>query len=81
MYIQIQVDARVYDDIGKKQFSGVTESKIYNMQALKVYCETGVDLKTPIVFFVNSSILTNKKVKRTTFNEKNEFLLLIANYS
>ena len=43
MYIHIQVDASVYDDIWKKQFSGVTESKIYNMQALKVYCETRRD--------------------------------------
>ena len=51
MYIHIQVYASVYDDIWKKQFSRVTESKISNMQALKVYCETGVIKKTPVVFF------------------------------
>ena len=81
MYIHIQVDASVYDDIWKKQFSGVTESKIYNMQALKVYCETGVIKKLLLFSFANSSILTNKKLNGSTFNEKNEFLLLIANYS
>ena len=30
VYIHIRVDARVYDGIWKKQFSGVTESKIYS---------------------------------------------------
>ena len=41
-----------------------TESKIYNMQALKVYCGTGLIKELLLFSFVNSSILTTKKVKR-----------------
>ena len=41
-----------------------TESKIYNMQDLKVYCGTGLIKELLLFSFVNSSILTTKKVKR-----------------
>ena len=44
--------------------------QISSMQALKVYCETGVIKKLLLFSFANSSILTNKMLNGSTFNEK-----------
>ena len=66
VYIHIQVDARVLSrHLKETVFLGNrTETKIYNMQALKVYCGTGLIKELLLFSFVNSPILTTKKVKR-----------------
>ena len=64
VYIHVQVDARVYDGIWKKQFSAWGNREQNIQQALKVYCGTGVIKGLLFFSFVNSSIFTNKNVKR-----------------
>ena len=62
VYIHIHVDARVWRHLKETVLWGNREQNI--QQALKVYCGTGVIKELLFFSFVNSSILTNKKVKR-----------------
>ena len=56
---------------------------IYNMQALKVYCGTGLmkELLYCFLLWTLSFFKQLRKLNGSTFNEKNEFLPLIANFS